>query len=491
MEAVDGFSDLDRSFSDLTQDPELKQFFCQLMTHARSGHLCLRSQHQWVAEFSGSTIPMTPIVRDQDRYYIQRNWVLETAIVNHFLRLRQATPRQLFDRPPTISPQLQKRQAEALQSVFQNSLTLVSGGPGTGKTFTAVETIRSLSKISRLRIKIAAPTGKAADRLAFAVGEGLDLEAMTLHRLLNLQPGRCRLFSQKKIDADLIVVDEASMVDASLFAHLLAAIPDGARLMLLGDADQLPPIDGGGVFADLSQLFAIQLQVCHRTNDTQIQELYEAARQGHVNPFDMVLEPLPQDFLPWLEPMLGPVIFEERPNPIELLERFNRLRIICPLRRGSWGIDAMNAALLQQMQRRLRSGQWWAAPILVTDNDSHLQIYNGTSGIVVGQAVHGLLLRGSEEVVLSDGRSLILDQLPNYEIAFALSVHKSQGSEFDHVICCLPQGSEEFGRECLYTAITRAKKSIRLAGDRTTLEKMLALRSHQENGILERIANGC
>src|SRR5690606_2942538 len=134
---------------------------------------------------------------------------------------------------------------------LNRSLTLVSGGPGTGKSFLAIETLAALSRAFLGRsfsVKIAAPTGKAADRLAAALPplENVAIETLTLHRLLHLQPGRTRLFDMRPLDADLIIADEASMIDASLLAHLLKAIPNGSRLLLLGDADQLPPVDGGG-----------------------------------------------------------------------------------------------------------------------------------------------------------------------------------------------------------------------------------------------------
>lgn len=184
--------------------------------------------------------------------------------------------------------------------------------------------------------------------------------------------------------------------------------------------------------------------------------------------------------------MLGPLIFDDRPSSAELFERFDRLRLICPLRKGPFGVDAMNAAILYRQQQSLSLGQWWAAPIILTNNDSSHQLYNGSAGIVMGRYCGGMIPHGNEEAVLSDGRSFLLNQLPGYEIAFALSVHKSQGSEYERVVCCLPPGSEEFGREALYTALTRAKRSVRIVGNRATLDAMIVARSRHENGLLER-----
>jgi exodeoxyribonuclease V alpha subunit len=476
----------------------VRLFLRRLMAHSRKGHLCLKSPEpiraDQIAEGS-NPIPTAPVIHENGRYYLQRNWVLETTILNHIQRLLSARPALRVDTSSlALPPQLNERQADVVRHALGHSLTIVTGGPGTGKTFTAGHVIKILAQLrpaaACLRVKIAAPTGKAADRLAQTVGamDQLEIESLTLHRLLSLQPGRNRLFEKRSILADLIVVDEASMIDASLFAHLLAAVSMGSRLILLGDADQLPPINGGGVFADLAEGIAIHLDQCHRTKEENIQNIYEAARIGDVNALYTILEPLPNNIIEWAEPMLGPLIFDGRPSIPELFDRFDRLRLISPLRKGQFGVDAINAAILRRQQQKLSFDQWWAAPIILTNNDSSLQLYNGSPGIVVGRYRGGTIPYGNEETILGDGRVFLLNQLPGYEFAFALSIHKSQGSEYEEVVCCLPHGSEEFAREALYTAVTRAKRLVRLAGDRDVLDSMLGARSRQENGLLERMA---
>ncbi len=499
METIEN-SEIDLLFAERCATEKAKPFFRQLMSHSRRGHLCLKSDERIEADNivegrNDLVCPTAPIVHEEGRYYLQRNWVLETTIIHHLQRLLRAQPDYVVDpQSLLISPQLNLRQAEAVRHTMNHSLTVVTGGPGTGKTFTAGHIIQALQQallptVSHLSVKIAAPTGKAADRLAQTIAptDRLKIESLTLHRMLSLQPGRNRLFEKRFIQADLIVVDEASMIDASLFAHLLAAIPSGSRLILLGDADQLPPIDGGGVFADLAERIAIHLETCHRTKEENIQNIYEAARIGDVNPLYTILEPFPKELIEWVEPVLGPLIFDARPSPVELFERFDRFRLISPLRKGPFGVDTMNEAILRRQQQKLSLGQWWAAPIILTNNDSSLELYNGSPGIVIGQYRGGSIPNGSEEAVLADGRSFLLNQLPGYEIAFALSVHKSQGSEYQQVVCCLPEGSEEFAREALYTAVTRAKGSVRIVGDRATLEAMVVARSRQENGLQERM----
>ena len=483
------FSSLDQFFADQFlkkgAPAEEREFLCNLMASSRQGHLCMKSKDAPVMHWE----KIAPIVRDQERIYLQRNWALETIIIEQFRRLQHSSPKILFPNLE-ISTSLVGAQVDALSYAASHALTLITGGPGTGKTFTAKEIVESFAKAHLpdappLRVKIAAPTGKAADRLAEKIPSSprLIAEASTLHRLLKLYPGRSKLFQQKPLDVDLVLVDEASMIDAQLFAHLLSAVPTGARLILLGDADQLPPIEGGSVFADLSDLFAVRLSICHRTQEEELHRLFDAVRSEETSILLNTLEPLPSQFD--LPEAAKP--YNERPDPLDLLRRFDEMRLICPLRQGPLGVDAINMQLVHRQQQRLHMGQWWAAPILSTGNDHELKIYNGTPGVILAKYEGGILPRGFEMAYFPDGRSFPLHRLPGYELAYALSVHKSQGSEFDEVFCLLPEGSEEFGKEALYTALTRAKKKVRLMGDPETLLKMIAAKSRPLSGIQERL----
>ena len=421
----------------------------QLIAAGIKGHLCIRSQE---------ACSDPALVQEGDRVYLQRNRMIETILLEHLRRLMATPPHPIaeFSLPESLLP----AQQEVILWAANHSLTMVSGGPGTGKTFTAAALVKALSG---LRIKIAAPTGKAADRLAEAIGA--PVEASTLHRLLGLSPGRNRIFEKTRIDADLILVDEASMIDASLFAHLFAAIPPGARLVLLGDADQLPPIQGGGVYSDLCAISALHLQQCHRIEEKELHILYDAARKGDSAPF--LVETLTEESIELFDRLL-PTSSLAEPS----FDHFDQARILCPLRKGPFGVDAINKAL---MERRKARGEWQSAPILITGNDAQLKLYNGTAGILLG-----------DRAVFADGRSFPLEQLPGYEIAFAISVHKSQGSEFKTIFCVLPPGSEEFGRKALYTAVTRAKRKALFFGSKETLMALMAKESRQDNGLLER-----
>lgn len=482
------FSQLDSFFAHRL-DPSCESFLIRLMASARAGHLCQKIGprtvlNQSLVAIGDTKLPEKPLVYDQGRIYIQRNWVLETILVEELTRLMQTKPSLLF-KEQLISPQrsLTSEQREVLRSVLNHSLTLVSGGPGTGKSFTAMQTLRSLLEglqKEKLFVKIAAPTGKAADRLARSLPSDarLDVEVLTLHRMLRLQPGQNRLFDQRMIEADLIFVDEASMIDASLFAHLLSAIPSQSRLLLLGDADQLPPVHGGGIFGELSELMGIRLTFCHRTQKESLHHLFQAVREKNATPLLKALEPFPQDLYGWIEEIFA----------CKTPEEFAQTRVISPLRKGPFGVDALNNAMIRRLEKRLAIGETWYAPILMTRNDPSLEIFNGTEGLVKGLYLGEGLLTGSETVYWPDGKTTTLRELSGFEFAFALSAHKSQGSEFQRVFCLLPPQSEEsFGQQALYTALTRAQSEVRIYGNPETIRKMIQATTTLENGIRERL----
>ncbi len=246
--------------------------------------------------------PKAPIIRKNGLYYLQKNWVYETYILQQVLRLRKSPPPSYFDRSlleenlSCIADKLMPAQAEAIRKSLEQSLSLISGGPGTGKTYTAALLVRLLlSALTKKQfyVSIAAPTGKAASHLEAALGQFTDprlhCQTSTLHKLLKLQPGSQRLFKGERIDADLILVDEASMIDVSLLAHLLEAIGDESLLILIGDSNQLPPVDAGSLFAEISELFGSRLDRCMRTEDRDLEQLSEAVKRGDLGAFPPLL----------------------------------------------------------------------------------------------------------------------------------------------------------------------------------------------------------
>ncbi len=450
--------------------PGVEEQLISLVQSAKEGHLCQviedLSLPEHLCSSSDDPFPKTPLVRHKNHLYLQKNWALETLLLQNVSRLLKPMQSPAVQLPTNLQP----AQATAIHKALGQQLSIFTGGPGTGKTFTATCFIRLLAT-NKFRVRIAAPTGKAAAHLENALRaqgllpEGLDCESTTLHRLLKLSPSMQRLSDPEHIRADLVVVDEASMLDASLMLHLFQAVGPGTRLLLLGDPDQLPPVDGGSVFADLAELIGSRLERSMRTADDKLLQMAQAVRAGKRPEISLVSC---DEFLRSLHQHIPHTTLD----PLHCLQQHSRSRILTALRQGPFGADALNQRLLSLL------GTSQPIPILITQNDPKRELYNGTTGVLINNTAHFLIhneLYSFPEITL-----------PRYELAFCLSVHKSQGSEFDDVFALFPPGSEQFGREALYTAVTRAKKRVTVVSDEGTLEKLLATSSRTRSGFKER-----
>jgi exodeoxyribonuclease V alpha subunit len=438
-----------------------------ILQNAREGNLCLN-------------IPKGPpflpgVVKDQDRYYLQKDWVFETHIVEHIKRLRKikmATSDEFLENIEN-DEKLSHEQKQAAIHLYQNPFSILCGGPGTGKTHTAA---RFVKHFTSGKVILAAPTGKAALHLQSKIGE--NCEAMTLHRLLRLKPGEVRLFSQRRIDADLLIVDEASMIDVALFAHLLGAIGDHTRLILMGDSNQLPPVDAGSVFSDLSELFGIHLKTCMRTEEALLHQAAQAILTGNEDQFFASVQRT-EDFDSLYE-RINPVISAQKIGPPT-----KRFACLNALRQGPFGLDSLNRKILEKMDEKCPDGWWWTVPIMVNTNLPSINLYNGSTGFIMGQK--------NKKIHLSTGAAFFPEigevrQIPPFDLAFVISIHKSQGSEYDEVLALFPEGSEVFGKEALYTAATRAKKNWEIIGKKETISLMLSKKTERHSGIKERLS---
>ena len=439
------------------------------------------------------------------------------------------------------------RQALAAAAALRQRVLLVAGGPGTGKTYAAARMLALvLADAPGTRVALAAPTGKAAGRLAESIadaagglgplGEPVPTEAVTLHRLLGAsfdRPG-FRHDARSPLPHDLVLVDEGSMVDLPLFDALLAALRPAARLVVLGDPDQLAPVEAGTPFADVCALAADAAPpalagFCHALGlpgvpaspdagplDGAIVRLTESRRftadsdvgalAGAIQRQDpaAALATLDADrqsdvtltegdpagaALAWALPFARAVVRAQTAE--DALAALGQFRLLAAVRRGPRGVEGLNAAV-EAALRREGLARWNpyapvfypGRPVLVTVNDREVGLQNGDVGVCWAD--------GAARLAVFPGQTVGYDRLPDHEPAWALTVHKSQGSEFDAVGAVLPEpetrGAGLLTRELLYTAATRAKTSVALFGGRDQVWAAVARRQRRTSGLADRLA---
>ncbi|WP_158558962.1 exodeoxyribonuclease V subunit alpha [Rhodoferax lacus] len=528
---------------------------------------------------AAATLPWTegdtsPLVLEGTRLYLRRNWLAEQSIRAAIqARLQQpcALPEklkelleQLFPMPDGLAntasnaPPVPDWQKVACALAARNKLTLITGGPGTGKTTTVVRLLALLQSAasSNLRVALAAPTGKAAARLSESIASAIAqlpealrpahvAPAVTLHKLLHIRPD---LADQPtpELAVDLVIVDEASMIDLEMMARLLAAVPLTASLILLGDKDQLASVEAGAVMAQLcegsdaghySQSTADWLQKVagvdvqawsdgapaanahHNGNEGQgqgvrptvmgaalaqqtvmlrfsrrfrddsgigiwakavnagdkatVRALWRTAPEWQADPaavVDRIQPQRPQDptlttllqhgWHGWLEKLQD---LNDQPctdaQALSVLQAFASFQVLCAVREGPWGVESLNRRIAAALG--FQDQGWYAGrPVMVTRNDYNLSLMNGDVGLCLPHA-KGL------RVAFPDGQGGVHWVLPSrldaVESVFAMTVHKSQGSEFAHVCLVLPDKPVAvLTRELLYTGVTRAKTRLTL-----------------------------
>ncbi len=489
----------------------------------------------------------TPLVLDSGRLYLMRYWQYERDIANRLNRCQNlpvdtVKAREILDRlfPEPVTEGDVNWQKVAAAVAATRTVSVISGGPGTGKTTTVARLLALLVELALHNnpdrnpiIHLAAPTGKAAARLTESISlarnklncdkevrYAITDQATTLHRLLGVIPGRAgfRHNRDNQLHLDILVVDEASMIDVSLMSRLLEALPDTARLILLGDRDQLASVEAGSVLGDICSrinsgysqeqvknlyaltgfpLFAMNkgqgpairdslclLRKSYRFDESSgIGQLARAVNNGDRK----TVEALCQQQLDDIElhasgdiknRLLSTAVNGYRPyldllsqvsDPVakadEILEAFDRFQVLCALREGQWGVAGLN----EQIQKALANaglinneGTWYhGRPVLITRNDPALELYNGDIGITLktGDNRFRVAFPTPEGKV----RFLLPSRLPDHETVFAMTVHKSQGSEFTRVLLAMPDSpTPVLTRELVYTGITRARKSLAL-----------------------------
>jgi exodeoxyribonuclease V alpha subunit len=514
-----------------------------------------------------------PLVLDADgRLYLHRYFDLEQRLARRLLRAARAEPPALgdsaalaarlgafFAHTPAADDADWQRLAAAL--ALRGRLTIISGGPGTGKTTTVVNLLACLLALDpACRIALAAPTGKAAARLTEAVRQRaghlddalrgrLPTASYTVHRLLGVAPdGRGFVHhAGKRLALDVLVIDEASMLDLALATRLLEAVPDGARIVMLGDKDQLSAVESGAVFSELGVDPSLsadcirQLAVLSGTppasirppapragsalrdsvvwltrnfrfaGDSGIGRLAALVNQGesraaveclhdgsgagllHIDdagnaPAAATLQAIADGHAPFID-----AVRREPGDVAAVSAAFARFRVLCAVRDGPRGVLSINAHMTHRSRAALgaadRDGNspWFIGrPVLVLRNDPLLQLFNGDVGITLPDDAGALKVF----FPTADGgfRALAPVRLPAHETAYAMTVHKSQGSEFDAVLVLLPaEPHRVLTRELLYTAVTRARRRVSVCAPVPVLSATIAAATRRHSGLLARL----
>lgn len=516
----------------------------------------------------GSPGAMPLILDGGGRLYLHRYFDYELRLARRVLAAANVAPREIDAASRARLDELFAANAAALKGApdwqkaaaalaLRQGLTVVSGGPGTGKTTTVVNLLACLlAQDPQARIALAAPTGKAAARMTEAIRARaghlppelralMPTEAGTIHRLLGVTRAARRFVhgADRPLAIDVLVVDEASMLDLALAARLFEAVPAHARVILLGDQDQLAAVEAGAVFAELSAdprlssagrsalaaacgvapevlatpaprrdspLRDAVVWLTHTFRfgvDSGIGRLAAEIRAGCAEDALAGLRAGRDADLRWeadlaaIDPAAG---FEKtfqlaatRPHDVAAVTAaFDDYRILCAVREGPRGVGAINELLTRRARQVLTEAgaapdlrsPWYAGrPVMVLRNDETLRLFNGDVGIALPDASGALRVH----FALADGGFRAVDplRLPAHQTAYAMTVHKSQGSEFREVLVLLPERElPVLTRELVYTAVTRARSAVSLVAAPVVLARAIATPTRRDSGLIARMA---
>ena len=530
-----------------------------------------------------------PLILDDERLYLHRYFDYECRLSSS-LAARSANPSgaitanlpapgvlALLDRlfaGPHESDAPDWQRIAAITALL-GRITIISGGPGTGKTTTVVNLLACLLEADpNCRIALTAPTGKAAARLTEVILQRaghlpetlrakLPTQSSTIHRLLGGTPtGEFRHHADRRLPIDVLVVDEASMLDLALAVHLIEAVPDDARIILLGDKDQLAAVESGAVFAELSaqptfsprrietlsrlsgvspRMFAspptpVSSPTIHEPPPPQgpqtsledsvvwlrrnyrfaagsgIGLLAAQTRDGNAAGVLERLQDRGDPSLVWINdggsvPSTESIraicdgyaayieaVLRAAANPRAITEAFARFRVLCAVRDGPWGVKAINnqvsthfrRALHHALDPGLRSEWYPGRPVMVLRNDHVLNLFNGDIGIALPDPYDVLQVYFPDET--GKLRAIAPVRLPDHETAFAMTVHKSQGSEFEEMLLVLPaEKNRVLSRELFYTAVTRARERLSIVANAGVIASTIETATKRVSGLSARV----
>ena len=583
-------NDVHQQFADYFPSPALKPYLYLLSKKLSEGHICIDinkiNQNELTAAGYQDVMPIekiqsdklvsdgniiTPFVLLNDQLYLHRYFNYETIILNRIaafiekeqeqrteklsnLKLHAQFIKELFKEKNEAYKNVTNWQMAAVITALVNNFTIITGGPGTGKTTTVAKILSILYSINPLlKVALTAPTGKAAARMkeslenADAVSEDIkdkfkSLTPATIHRLLGYIKNTPNFKSNEEnpLHYDVVIADESSMIDVALFAKLLSAIGPDTKLILLGDKDQLASVEAGSLFGDLClaqsklnlmsaerlmlinsftdemgqrigdenidnntthPLFEhiIELQFSRRFKNDEgigkfskaiINNKEEAIKYFFTNSDDQVFIDAAYSEEMFKEFVLGYKAFTEEKDIKKALGLINNLRVLCAVREGEQGLYAINKKIEKILEGegliKVTNDFYINRLIMVTSNNAELGLFNGDIGIIRKDE------NGVPRAWFQSGEGEIKSVLPGYisnaETVFAMTIHKSQGSEFNKVLVILPKGEDSkiLTRELLYTAVTRARENVIVQGSEALILKTAAAFVERGSGIIDR-----
>ena len=494
-------------------------------------------------------------------FWLHRAWQAEfnlakqiNTIINQQIKLLDISI------PDNLNPQ----QVKAINVANNNSFSIITGGPGTGKTYTVAQLVIALQQAVESRgdedksvrfstdsasLALAAPTGKAAQRMQESLQAAIDAanidiqlqEAKTIHRLLGIgRTGKPRYDANSPLGEDIIIVDEASMLGVELANYLVSAVKSGARLILLGDANQLAAVDAGAVLADLCRIPRLQPihvelteskrfsadsgigKLAHQINkaEADTQAIWQLLRQDkalnfqYVNMLQSAMNTLSKDniknslsnnkifskitenysdYLRKVRVLLKDPIEKSMPESVKgtitsLMQTFNQFRVLTAGHNGEWGDHYINSYLTQwhltELKLPLGQNTWFhGRPIMVLQNNYELGLFNGDIGFCLQTSDE----RSQLEVFFENKTQGIAVNLLNEEViatAYAMTIHKSQGSEFGHVAITFDNSHARLlSKELIYTAVTRAKTQVTIYSTKHAFEKAIQTPTERHTGL--------
>ena len=587
-------NDVHQQFATFFKSERLRPYAYLVSKKLSEGHICLQldeledekdslpAAYKWVGITTDlltepfvttAERPKQPFVMHNERLYLQRYFNYETMILNRImefiaaereyetrrtelLKIHQSFVKRLFKSADFESDAKVNWPLAAALSGVMNNFTIITGGPGTGKTTTVAKILAILYKTDpQLKVALAAPTGKAAARMAESLkNASLDVNGDIIEKFQSLQPSTIhRLLknikdtpyfksnNQNPLDYDVLIIDESSMIDVALFAKLLDAIGPKTRLILLGDKDQLASVEAGSLFGDLCKaqerlnVFSVgRATLINSLNDVpsaQITPNEIAQPTGHplfqhiielkhshrfkteegIGRFSKAIiqnekEVIKAFLIPGADPQVLVDTEYSEENFVNFVKgyeeyileedikaalfKLNGLKILCAIREGEQGLYALNRKVEKYLQERklisLNHEFYEHRPVMVTSNNYQLELFNGDVGII-RKDDKGILKAWFED---SEGnlKAVIPGLLSSVETVYAMTIHKSQGSEFNQIMLVLADAKNIsiLTRELLYTGLTRARSGILLQGKETVILQAAAMKVQRASGIAQR-----